>query len=207
MSIYLYGAFVFACVALAITPGPNMALFLANSAAHGTRAALITLVGSSLGLAILVALAAFGMTSLMAFVAEWFDIIRWIGAAYLIWLGVSRLREAWAMKPDDVIVAAPAARGKWFFQGFATSLSNPKVLLFLGAFLPQFIVPTAAVGPQLALLGVTFVAVIAMVDMMTVLAFGSARSWLMGSRRRFAEGFSGLLLVFGGVWLATMRRA
>lgn len=207
MSIYLYSAFVLACIALAITPGPNMALFLANSTAHGTRAALITLAGSSAGLAILVAFAALGMTSLMAIVAEWFDIIRWIGAAYLIWLGFSRLYTAWGMQPDDVIAAAPAARGKWFFQGFATSLSNPKVLLFLGAFLPQFIVPNAAVGPQLALLSVTFVAVIAMVDMMTVLLFGSARSLLMGSRRRLAEGFSGLLLVFGGVWLATMRRA
>ena len=206
MSIYLYSAFVLACIVLAITPGPNMALFLANSAAHGTRAALITLIGSSTGLAILVAFAALGMTSLMAFVAEWFDIIRWIGAAYLVWLGISRLRMAWRMEADDIIVAPPAAHGKWFFQGFATSLSNPKVLLFLGAFLPQFIVPTAAVGPQLALLSVTFVAVIAMVDTMTVLLFGSARSLLMGSRRRFTEGFSGMLLIFGGVWLATMRR-
>jgi homoserine/homoserine lactone efflux protein len=207
MSIYLYSAYVLACVVLAITPGPNMALFLANSAAHGTRAALITLAGSSTGLAILVALAAFGMTSMMAFVADWFDVIRWLGAAYLIWLGVSRLRVAWRITPDDIIVAAPAARGKWFFQGFATSLSNPKVLLFLGAFLPQFVVADAAIGPQLALLSVTFVVVIATVDMMTVLLFGSARSLLMGSKRRLTEGVSGLLLVFGGIWLATMRRA
>jgi homoserine/homoserine lactone efflux protein len=206
MSIYLYSAFVLACIALAITPGPNMALFLANSATHGTRAALITLIGSSLGLSILVALATLGMTSAMVFVAEWFDVIRWIGAAYLIWLGISRLHAAWRMQPGDVIVA-PAVRGRWFLQGFATSLSNPKVLLFLGAFLPQFINPAVAAGPQLALLAVTFVAVIAMVDTMTVLAFGSAREWLMGSRRRFAEGFSGLLLIFGGLWLATMRRA
>lgn len=205
MSIYLYSAFVLACVVLAITPGPNMALFIANSAAHGTRAAFLTVLGSSFGLAIVVAAAALGMSSIMAFVAEWFNIIRWIGAAYLIWLGVSRLRAA--LEDPDPLAAAPLPnRGKWFLQGTAASLSNPKVLLFLGAFFPQFIEPSAPIGPQLALLSVTFVAVIGMVDCMTVLAFGSAREWMMGRRRSLAEGFSGVLLIFGGLWLATMRR-
>ncbi|HEY7645243.1 MAG TPA: LysE family translocator [Hyphomicrobiales bacterium] len=205
MSIYLYSAFVLACVALAITPGPNMALFIANSAAHGTGAAFLTVLGSSFGLAIVVAAAALGMSSIMAFVAEWFNIIRWIGAAYLIWLGISRLRAA--LKAPDPLAAAPLpSRGKWFLQGTAASLSNPKVLLFLGAFFPQFIEPSAPIGPQLALLSVTFVAVIGMVDCMTVLAFGSAREWMMGRRRSLAEGFSGVLLIFGGLWLAAMRR-
>lgn len=205
MSIYLYSAFVLACVALAITPGPNMALFIANSAAHGTKAAFLTVLGSSFGLAIVVAAAALGMSSIMAFVAEWFNIIRWIGAAYLIWLGISRLRAALA-DPDPLAASPLPNRGKWFLQGTAASLSNPKVLLFLGAFFPQFIEPSAPIGPQLALLSVTFVAVIGMVDCMTVLAFGSARDWMMGRRRSFAEGFSGVLLIFGGLWLATMRR-
>ena len=205
MSIYLYSAFVLACVLLAITPGPNMALFIANSAAHGTRAAFLTVLGSSFGLAIVVAAAALGMNSIMAFVAEWFNIIRWIGAAYLIWLGISRLRAALAA-PDPLAAAPLPNRGKWFLQGTAASLSNPKVLLFLGAFFPQFIEPSAPIGPQLALLSVTFVAVIGMVDCMTVLAFGSAREWIMGRQRSLAEGFSGVLLIFGGLWLATMRR-
>ena len=205
MSIYLYSAFILACIVLAITPGPNMALFIANSAAHGTRAALLTVLGSTLGLAILVAAATLGMSSLMVFVAEWFDIIRWIGAAYLVWLGVSRLRAA--LRQDDHGEAQPLPkRGRWFLQGAAASLSNPKVLLFLGAFFPQFIEPSAAIAPQLALLAVTFVAVIGMVDCGTVFAFGSARDWLMGRRRSFAEGFSGVLLIFGGLWLATLRR-
>jgi threonine/homoserine/homoserine lactone efflux protein len=206
MSAYLYSAFILACVVLAITPGPNMALFLANSATHGTRAGLQSVVGSSLGLAILTAAATLGMTSLMVFVAQWFDVIRWIGAAYLIWLGLSRLRMALKGDLEDM-APTPARRGQWLFQGVACSLANPKVLLFLGAFFPQFIDPAAPVAPQLALLGVTFVAVIATVDTMTVLAFSSAREWIMGRRRRFAEGFSGIMLIGGGLWLATMRRA
>src|SRR5262245_56094608 len=149
MSIYLYSAFILACIVLAITPGPNMALFIANGAAHGVRAAFLTVLGSTLGLSILVAAAALGMSSVMSFVAEWFNIIRWIGAAYLVWLGINRLRAA--MQHDDPGVAQPIPhRGKWFFQGTAASLSNPKVLLFLGAFFPQFIEPSTAIGPQLA---------------------------------------------------------
>jgi threonine/homoserine/homoserine lactone efflux protein len=182
-----------------------MALYIANSATHGTGAALLTILGSAVGLSITVAAAALGMSSLMAFVAEWFDIIRWIGAAYLIWLGIGRLRVA--LRPSATLEAqALPYRGKFFVQGTATSLSNPKVLLFLGAFFPQFIEPSAAIGPQLALLSVTFVAVICTVDCMTVLAFGSARDWVIGRGRSFAEGFSGILLIFGGLWLATMRR-
>lgn len=204
MSEYVFGAFVLACIVLAITPGPSMAMFIANSASHGTRAGLLTVLGNSAGLALLVAAATLGMSSVMAFVAEWFDLIRWIGAAYLVWLGVTRLRAAWRTGSLD---APPAAeRGRWFWRGFAVSLSNPKVLLFLGAFFPQFLDPGAPIGPQLALLGVTFVAVIAAADALMVLAFGSARGWLL-NRRRVLDGFSGGVLICGAIWLAMTRRA
>lgn len=206
MSIYLYSAFVLACIVLAVTPGPNMALFMANSAAYGTKAALLTVLGSATGLAFLVAAATLGMSSIMVFVAEWFDIIRWIGAAYLVWLGIKRLRTALRQRLLDA-VAAPPRRGRWYWQGAAASLANPKVLLFLGAFFPQFIDASLPAGPQLTLLAVTFVITVASVDSMVVLAFGSAKSWIAGRHRRFAEGFSGFLLICGGLWLATARRA
>jgi homoserine/homoserine lactone efflux protein len=147
MSIELYGAFVLACILLALTPGPNMSLFIANGTAHGTRAALLTVLGATLGLGVLVALATIGMTSAMAIMAEWFDVIRWGGAAYLAWLGIGRLRAAFAAAPLEP-VAAPAD-GRYIWQGALVSLSNPKVLLFLGAFFPQFINPAAPIAPQL----------------------------------------------------------
>jgi threonine/homoserine/homoserine lactone efflux protein len=206
MSLYLYSAFVLACIVLAMTPGPNMSLFIANSATYGTRAALLTVLGSATGLALLVAAATLGLSSIMAFVAEWFDMIRWIGAAYLVWLGIMRLRGALRQNALD-ISALPPPHGRWYWQGLAASLANPKVMLFLGAFFPQFIDPSSAVAPQLALLAATFVLTIAAVDSTMVLAFGSAKSWLTGQRRRFAEGFSGALLIFGGLWLAMQRRA
>jgi len=204
MSLELYGAFIITCVVLALTPGPNMSLYIANGSAYGTRAALLTVFGASLGLSILVAFATIGMTSAMALVAEWFDFIRWIGAAYLVWLGIGRLRAA--LYGESTAAMEAPKHGRYFWQGAAVSLSNPKVLLFLGAFFPQFINPDAAMAPQLMLLGITFVIALAAVDCCMALAVGAARGWFT-RRKRIADGISGTLLLGGGLWLAIMRRS
>ena len=204
MSIHLYGAFLLACVVLAATPGPSMSLFIANGAAHGRRAALLTVFGSATGLSILVTAAALGLGSLMTAAGQWFDIIRWLGAAYLIWLGIMRLRLAF--RNGLPAVTPSPRRGRWFLQGMAVSLSNPKVLLFLGAFFPQFVTPEAPLGPQLTLLAVTFVASIAAVDCSLALAVGSANGWLTAKRKRISDGVTGFFLVCGGLWLAAARR-
>jgi homoserine/homoserine lactone efflux protein len=204
MSMHLYFAYVITCFVLAITPGPNMSLFLANGTAHGTRAALLTICGTATGNTILATAAALGMGSIMTFTAEWFDVVRWIGAAYLVWLGYVRLRAAFAA-PSTEMTAAPRP-DKWLFQGVAVSLSNPKVLLFLGAFFPQFIEPGTDVAPQLALMAVTFVAVLTGVDALLAVAFTSARGWLAGRGRKITDGVSGVMLICGGLWLAAAKR-
>jgi homoserine/homoserine lactone efflux protein len=204
MSLELYLTFLLACFLLALTPGPNMSLFIANGTSHGMRAALLTVLGASLGLSILVALATIGMTSAMTIMAEWFNVIRWLGAAYLVWLGYGRLRAAFA--GEAAAVVAPPPGGRYVWQGAAVSLSNPKVLLFLGAFFPQFVESTAPLAPQLTLMAVTFVLVIASVDSCLAMAVGAARGWFTTKRRRFADGISGVLLCGGGLWLAVVRR-
>lgn len=204
MSLEAYGTFLLACIVLALTPGPNMSLFVANGTAHGIRAALLTVFGASLGLSVLVALATIGMTSAMTLMAEWFDVVRWIGAAYLVWLGIGRLRAALYGDAMQAVEAPP--RGRYIWQGAAVSLSNPKVLLFLGAFFPQFINPEAPLAPQLILLAVTFVIALASVDSCLAMAVGAARGWFTAKRRRFADGISGTMLLGGGLWLAIMRR-
>lgn len=206
MSAYLFGAFVAACIVLAITPGPSMALLIANSTRHGRRAGLLTVLGNGVGLCILVAAATLGLTSIMAFVAQWFDVIRWIGAAYLVWLGLTRLRAAWRRFPGDVPDALPVGRQRWFWQGLAVALSNPKVLLFLGAFFPQFIDPAMAIAPQLAILAVTFVIVIMVTDALMAFAADTARGFFM-TRTRLLDGVSGGVLICGAIWLASTRRA
>src|SRR5262249_41052698 len=151
------------CIALGLTPGPNMSLILASTLTSGRRAGLVTVAGTTSGLALLVGAATAGMTSLMVFIAEWFNVIRWIGALYLIYLGG---RQLWLFRQRHApgALPAPPQGANLYFEGLLVSLSNPKVLLFLGAFLPQFIDPAGDALVQLSLLAVLFIAVLAAVD-------------------------------------------
>ncbi|MCL4764727.1 MAG: LysE family translocator [Hyphomicrobiaceae bacterium] len=206
MSLELLLAFAGACWLLALTPGPMMSLILANVAAHGLRAGLWTIAGSLTGLSLLVTAAALGMTSLMVFMSDWFDVIRWIGALYLAWLGLERLQRAWRGSPIAPAAARAPGGSRWFVQALAVSLSNPKVLLFLGAFLPQFVDTSGNLELQLAVLAVTFVVVIGIADIAYTLALGRVRSVLANGRMRLLDGASGVLLLVGGLVLATARR-
>ncbi len=204
MSLELLLAFIGACWLLAWTPGPMMALILANVTSHGLAGGAWTLAGNLVGLSLLVAAAALGMTSLMVLMSEWFDVIRWLGAIYLAWLGIQQLRR---FRSGRHSLAPIALNGRGLFlQALTVALSNPKVLLFLGAFLPQFVDTRGDVGPQLALLAVLFVAVIGTADAIYMLALGRVRGLMSSGRLRIMEGISGVLLLLGGIVLATARR-
>lgn len=204
MSIGIVAAFVAACLFLALTPGPNMSLIIANTSAHGLRGGLWTLAGSTTGFSILVAIAALGMTSVMVLMAEWFDIIRWLGAAYLVYLGARQLYSA--MYPVDPQTVRLPRSGALYMNGLVVSLSNPKVLLFLGAFLPQFVDPTQPPGRQLAILAALFVATLLTVDLSYTFLLARARRAFTAQHTRLLNGVAGGLLLFGGALLATLRR-
>jgi threonine/homoserine/homoserine lactone efflux protein len=204
MSTEILVAFLAACWLLAWTPGPMMALILANVSAHGLAAGLWTVAGSLVGLSVLVTAAALGMTPLMVFMSEWFDVIRWLGALYLAWLGFQRLRQCWF--GNGSIAERPVSGRSWFFQAFTVSLSNPKVLLFLGAFLPQFVDKSGDVPVQLTVLAATFVIVVGVADAVYTVALGKMRGLLAARRLKLLDGLSGLLLLLGGLVLATARR-
>ncbi len=205
MSIDLYAAFLLACILLSITPGPNMSVFMANGAAHGVRGALTTVAGTALGNALLVLLAVAGIMAAVTIFADWFHWLRWLGAVYLIWLGFMRLRAL--LRPVDT-VAPPSAKSRWFLQGLAVSLSNPKVLLFLGALFPQFVDANTSmsVNAQLAILAGTFAIVTTAIDGLLAFGIASAKNWFDSGKRRAADGFSGVCLILGGVWLAMSGR-
>ena len=204
MSLELFFAFVMSTALLALLPGPIVSLVVANGTSFGTRAALTTVAGSSTGLALLVTGAALGMGSLLAIMADWFDYIRWAGAAYLVWLGISRIWRVWKHEP---VLPQPQEKGRrWYWQGLVAALSNPKVLLFLGAFFPQFVNHNAAPGPQLALLAVTFVVTAALSDSLYAVLAGTARTWITKQRIRLADTLGGIFLICGGTWLALARR-
>jgi threonine/homoserine/homoserine lactone efflux protein len=205
VSIQVLVAFVAACVLLGLTPGPNMSVIVANTLRGGRAPGLVTLAGTASGLALLVAAAALGMSSVMAFMSEWFDALRWIGALYLVYLGA---RQLWLLRRNEtpgLMVTIPT-HGNLYLQGLLVSLSNPKALLFLGAFLPQFVDPAGNVAQQLLVLALIFVVVLVMVDIGCTLVVARARATLRSARLRLLDGASGILLLLGGVVLATMRR-
>ena len=115
MSLQAYLAFVAACVALALLPGPVVTLLIANGLRHGTRAALINCAGAQTGLAIVIGIVAVGLTSLMATMGYWFDWVRFAGAAYLIWLGVKLIRSP--VEGVNADEPPPPPRGGFFLQG------------------------------------------------------------------------------------------
>lgn len=199
-----YALFVGTCVLLALTPGPNMSLIVANTLSGGLRAGLTTLAGSSTGLAISVTVAAAGMSSVMVLMAAWFDYVRWAGALYLIVLGVRQLWSWW--RRDPASIAIPPAATTTYAHGLLVSLSNPKVLLFLGAFLPQFVDAARPVLPQLVIFAVTFWATLFVVDVGYTIAVARARAAIDMRKLQVLDGLAGGLLLVGGMVLATARR-
>src|SRR6201746_2384440 len=164
MSLQVYLAFVAACIALALLPGPVVTLVIANGLRHGTRAALINIAGAQAGLAIVIGIVAVGLTSLMATMGYWFDWGRFAGAAYLVWLGVKLIRSP--VEGVDSGAPPPPPRGGFFLQGVLVLLSNPKVLVFFGAFIPQFMDMRQDHFSQVAILGITFMVTAGITDAM-----------------------------------------
>jgi threonine/homoserine/homoserine lactone efflux protein len=203
MSLQLYLAFVAACIALSLLPGPIVTLLIANGLRHGTRAALINIAGVQVGLAIVIGIVAIGLTTLMATLGYWFDWVRFAGAAYLVWLGIKLVRSPVEGVGSDA--PPPPPRGGFFLQGLLVSLSNPKVLLFFGAFIPQFMDMSRDHASQVVLLGVTFMVIAAVTDGLYALLAGRARSFFSARRTRLVSRVSGGFMIGGGVWLALTR--
>ncbi len=203
MSLQVYLAFVAACIALALLPGPIVTLVIANGLRHGTRAALTNIAGVQAGLAIVIGVVAVGLTSLMATMGYWFDWVRFAGAAYLVWLGIKLIRAPVAGVEAEA--PPPPPRGGFFLQGFLVLLSNPKVLVFFGAFIPQFIDMGRDHVSQVALLGVTFMVIAGMTDAAYALLAGRARRFFSARRTRLLSRVSGGFMIGGGIWLALTR--
>src|SRR5215218_7554725 len=203
MSLQAYLAFLAACIALALLPGPIVSLLIANGLRHGTRAALVNMAGVQAGLAVVIGTVAVGLTSLMATMGYWFDWVRFAGAAYLVWLGIKLVRAP--VEGVEANAPPPPPRGGFFLQGFLVLLSNPKVLVFFGAFIPQFMDLSRDHFSQVALLGATFMITGVITDSIYALLAGRARLFFSKSRTRLLSRISGGFMIGGGIWLALTR--
>jgi len=201
--------FVVASIVLLVTPGPAVLYVVTRSLDQGRRAGLVSVAGIGIGTLGHVAAATLGLSAVLNASAVAFGVVKWAGAAYLVWLGLRRMLTPDAEGPR--VPLAPQDRATIFRQGVVVNLLNPKTALFFLAFLPQFVHPAHPVAPQVLALGLTFAALGVTSDALYALLAGTMRRvWLAGRGRgwlRAQRYLVGGVFVALGITAALTRRA
>jgi threonine/homoserine/homoserine lactone efflux protein len=185
-------------------PGPSVLLTVAHSISFGWQRAIATVAGATAGVVVQLIIAAIGLASLLQAVAGALEWIRWAGAAYLVYLGI----QQWQSANTPLALDAPSASGaRLFVQGLAVTVPNPKSLIFIAAFLPQFIDTTRPLGLQFALIVPTFLMITFGLTSLWALVAGKASGFLTSQRAvRFALRGAGGLMVIAGLGLVLARQ-
>jgi threonine/homoserine/homoserine lactone efflux protein len=212
LPVHHLALFAAAALAVNLTPGPDMLFVVGTGATRGRRAGVMAALGIGAGCLLHIALAAVGLSALLAASALAFSLVKWVGAAYLVWMGLSMWRRRQA-GPEAGASARPKAGGRSvFWQGAITNALNPKVALFFLAFLPQFIEPGAS-GQALAFvaLGLLFNVGGTVVNIVVALLAATIRRWLAARGAGSAVGgwlqrAVGALFIGLGVRLALSTR-
>ncbi|WP_342359087.1 LysE family translocator [Terrarubrum flagellatum] len=196
--------FTAAALALLLVPGPAVLYIVGRSVEQGRRAGLVSILGIHTATLVHVAAAALGLSALLASSALAFSIVKYAGAAYLIWIGLRKIFS----RPEEAEAGAAMPRhdnAKLFREGFVVNLLNPKTALFFLAFLPQFVdVSRGHVAMQIALLGALFTALGMVTDGAYAIAAGTAGAWLKRSRSylKFERYVSGAVFIGLGLTAA-----
>jgi homoserine/homoserine lactone efflux protein len=203
MTIETYLTFCLAALGLALVPGPTVTVIIANSLRYGARAGLMNVAGTQVGVVIWLAIAAAGLQAAISVMGIWFDVLRYAGAAYLIWMGYKLFRSN-----GDLAIATDRARpkGSFFLQGLVVIMSNPKMLVLFGALMPPFMTKGGNAFNEVLLLGLTFMGIAVIGDTLYAISAGKAGAFLSRSRIRALEIVSGCFLVGGGLWMALKGR-
>lgn len=176
-------AFVVACVAITLTPGPDMAFFLGKAVTQSATAGFVAFAGCTTGLAVHTVLVALGLAALLAASATAFLVLKVVGAAYLLWLAVESLRKGNALS-RPVAGAAPERLSRIYGKALTVNLLNPKIIVFFATFLPQFVTAgDPAASGKFLFLGATMIVVSTPITMAMILAAGRVSATLRGSRR------------------------
>lgn len=199
-------AFALAALVLAITPGPGIAYVVARTVAGGRSEGLASCLGTAIGGLLHVLAAALGLSLLIAQSALAFAVLKYLGAAYLVYLGIRLLMRKEAAFAVEAVRSQGARRA--LLEGIVVEALNVKTALFFLAFLPQFVAPADPLVPQLVLLGSVCVALNTLVDVIAV--FTAARLLRSGPARavraRLMTRASGFTMLGLGAWLALARR-
>ncbi len=197
-----FALFVAAALALLLVPGPAVFYVVARSVEGGRATGLVSVLGVELGTLVHVVFAAVGLSAVLASSATAFSVVKWLGAAYLVYLGLQHLLARDGDEDEELPVDGATRLSRVFRQSVLVQVLNPKVALFFLAFLPQFVDPSrGAAWTQVVVLGATLAALGLFTDGLYALAGGTAADWL--KRRRAGAGLRRVRrYVSGGIYLA-----
>lgn len=201
--------FALAGIVLVVVPGPSVLFIVGRALAHGRRAALTSVAGNTTGAALVVVVVALGFGAVAAQSVAVFTVLKLVGAAYLVYLGVQTIRHRGDLAAALGGGASGAVDRRLYWQGVVVGATNPKVLVFFAAVLPQFVdVRAGDATTQMLVLGLLFAVIAAGLDSLWGLAAGTARDWFATSpaRLRRLGGVGGATMVVMGVGLAISGR-
>jgi threonine/homoserine/homoserine lactone efflux protein len=185
-----------ASVGLSVSPGPNGLLALTHGAIHGRRKAMNTILGGALGFTALIAMSMFGIGALLQSSILWLSVLKWVGGAYLVYLGI----QVWRSPPISLEAQEPAASTRsfeMFRQGALSAVTNPKGLLFFAAFLPQFIDPRQSLLLQFFVMAGTFAIVEVATEFTLATTAQRLRPWLRRVGKQFNRACGGAFIAIG----------
>jgi threonine/homoserine/homoserine lactone efflux protein len=207
MTLTSWLIYVAAVVVLTLTPGPTVLMCVSTAVNLGPRKALVACLGSTTAIVGIMALSALGLGTALAASETVFTVLKWLGAAYLVYLGVRALLSS-ASEIHVGGAVQSTTNLKTFAQGFLVGASNPKALLFFGALFPQFITPGAPQLPQFLLLGATFVFFEALWLTLYALSAAKAKRWLQQPRRAWLfNRITGVVFLVAAAFVAGSRRS
>ncbi len=196
MALDTWLIYLLASIGLSLTPGPNSLLALSHGALYGARRTLFTIIGGVFGFSALIALAMFGLSALLQASASVLSVLKWVGGVYLIWLGI----QLWRSPGLHLELTGQSARlgnASLFRQGLLSAMANPKVLLFYGAFLPQFIDPQRGLFAQFVVMAATFASVEFTVEYLLARLAFRIRPWLAKGGKGFNRCCGSLFALIG----------
>jgi homoserine/homoserine lactone efflux protein len=196
MDLNVWLIYLLAAIGLSLSPGPNGLLALTHGALHGRRKALFTIFGGALGFVVVIALSMFGIGALLKTSLAWLTVMKWVGGAYLAWLGI----QVWRSPPIGIEISGSSKpRPGWsmFQQGALSALTNPKGLLFFTAFLPQFIDPARSLLVQFTIMAGTFAAIEIATEVFIASMAHRISPWLRRVGQRFNQVCGGLFVAIG----------
>ena len=201
MNPELFLAFIAATTVICTIPGPNITLIVTTAATRGVHAGLMVVLGTTIAQVIQIAMVIAGLSWVVSVYSFVFDLFRIAGAFYLIYLGI----KAWlsASRPAEKIPNTISLK-----RGFLVGLANPKSLALLAIFIPQFIDPSQPTNYQFIVLACTYLSIAVLFDTIYAVSAGYGGRAIYSNKTKFyTSRFSGLVLIGGGLWLASLQKS